>query len=160
MKTENWILAGLGLVAVILLAGQGSIFKLAGELVISFEGFRSKPYWDVTRYSWGYGTRAPGPTGTITKAQAFTDMVAVLISDYNYLQPLIKRELKPGQWAALLSFSYNLGRGNADNLVTNINSGNEVALGTQWNKYIFAGGVPNDTLIDRRAKEWEVWLNS
>ena len=37
------------------------------------EGFRSTPYWDVKRYSWGYGTAAPGPTGTITREKAFAE---------------------------------------------------------------------------------------
>ncbi len=143
MKFQNWVLAGLGVLAIILLAGQASIFKIAADLVAGFEGFRASPYWDVSRYSWGYGTQAPGPNGTITRAKAYSDMLAVLINDYNYLQPLIKKELSPGQWAALLSFSYNLGPGNADNLVKNINAGDQWALGEQWNKYILAGGVPN-----------------
>jgi len=160
MKTENWVLAGLGVLAVILLAGQASIFKLAANLVIRFEGFRSKPYWDVNRYSWGYGTRAPGPEGTISKAKAFADLMETLVTDYNYLEPMISRKLRPAQWAALLSFSYNTGKGNADNLINNINSGNDTILGIQWNKYIYADGVVNDTLIDRRAQEWQTWLTA
>ncbi len=160
MKNDNWVLAGLGVLAIVLLAGQASILKLAAELVIKFEGFRSKPYWDVNRYSWGYGTRAPGSTGTISKARAFAELMETLVTDYNYLQPMISRKLAPAQWAALLSFSYNTGRGNADNLVTNINSGNDYLLGIQWNKYIYSDGKVNPVLVDRRAREWQTWLTA
>jgi GH24 family phage-related lysozyme (muramidase) len=159
MRNKNWAFALLGVLAIALLAMQTSIFKLAASLIIRFEGFRSNPYWDVSRYSWGYGTQAPGSTGTITRAQAFADLVKHVTKDYQYLKPLIARNLGPNQWAALLSFSYNLGPGAADNLVQNINSGDWEALGIQWNKYIYAGGVQNEALADRRAIEWETFLS-
>lgn len=122
-----------------------------------WEGFSAVPYWDVSRWSWGYGTQAPGPSGTITKEQALHDAMAVNDNNYKYLSKLITRPLSAGQWAALLSFAYNLGPGNADNLISNINSGNDAALKSQWLQYVYAGGVPNDTLKKRRAAEWELW---
>jgi lysozyme len=85
------------------------------------------------------------------------DAISHAESDRLYLRTLIRRDLNPEQWAALLSFSYNLGRGNADNLVNNINSGNNAALGDQWNQYVNAGGVPQDYLIARRAAEWQLF---
>lgn len=130
--------------------------KLA-SFIPSVEGFRSTPYWDVSRYSWGYGTVAPGPTGSITREQAFADMVAYLMSDYAALSARITRPLAANQWAALLSFSYNLGIGNAYNLIPLINSGDTMALGVKWNKYVYAGGVINQYLVERRGKEWDLW---
>lgn len=121
------------------------------------EGFSATPYWDIDRYSWGYGTPAPGPNGTITRAQAFADMVQHYSDDYPQLSALITRKLRATQWAALLSFSYNTGIGNADNLVANINSGDDSELGVQWNKYVYAGGVRNSSLVQRRALEWQLW---
>lgn len=130
-----------------------------------WEGFSATPYWDFKQWSWGYGTRVPNsvndpavkPPGTITREQAFAAMMLHVDKDYNDLKKLIAVPLSPNQWAALLSFSYNLGVGNADNLVYNINTKNMAALGVQWNKYINAGGVPNDQLIRRRAAEWELF---
>lgn len=123
------------------------------------EGFRSTPYWDVKRYSWGYGTAAPGPTGTITREKAFAEMLTHLLYDYDLLKAKITRQLSVSQWAAYLSFSYNAGVGNAYNLVPNINSGNDTALAAQWRKYIYAGGVVNDDLVERREKELRLWFS-
>lgn len=158
-KKEMYIAGGL-LVFFLLISkkvGRSSYQVITDWLIPEFEGFRATPYWDVSRYSWGYGTQAPGPTGTITKEQALADMRAFVNNDYNYLKPLIDRELSGNQWAALLSFSYNLGRGNADNLVPNINSGDTSALGDQWNSYVYAGGVRNSVLVNRRRVEWDIW---
>lgn len=133
--------------------------NVLSAFIPSVEGFRSHPYWDMSRYSWGYGTAAPGSTGTITRDQAFADMLTYLLSDYDKLKKRITRNLTVTQWAAYLSFSYNAGIGNAYNLVTNINSGDDTALAAQWRKYIYAGGEVNDTLIDRREKELTLWFS-
>ena len=138
-------------------ASSGSIISAAQALIQSFEGFRATPYWDVSRWSWGYGTPAPGPNGTITREQAAAEMLPYIQPNYEYLLPMLTRSLNTNQWAALLSFAYNEGPGNADNLMPNINSGDAAALETQWKKYIYADGVVNADLIDRRNREWEVW---
>jgi GH24 family phage-related lysozyme (muramidase) len=134
------------------------INKLA-EFIPSVEGFRSHPYWDVSRYSWGYGTKAPGATGTITRDQAFADMVSYLLSDYDLLKPKIHRQLSVAQWAALLSFSYNLGNDDALKLVPYINAGDDAALYNEWMKYVHAGGVVNSELVERRKKELVLWFS-
>lgn len=135
-----------------------SFLEYAGIIIPNFESFRSHPYWDVSRYSWGYGTPAPGATGTISEAQARADMLDYVQKDYDYLSKLVFVELSPLQWAALLSFSYNLGRGNADNLVENINRQDWPALADQWGKYVYADGVRNETLVNRRARELEYFF--
>lgn len=134
------------------------INKLA-SFIPSVEGFRPHPYWDVKRYSWGYGTAAPGSTGTITREQAFADMLTYLLADYVKLSARITRVLTVSQWTALLSFSYNLGVGDAYNLVPVINSGDDHALGIKWAKYVYADGVINDDLVERRGKEWGLWIS-
>ena len=160
VKTEHMVLGGaIAILAFLSINFKNRLLNRLASFIPSVEGFRAHPYWDVTRYSWGYGTAAPGPTGTISREQAFTDMVAYLLADYSTLKKRITRTLTVNQWAALLSFSYNLGIGNALNLLANINSGNDQALGVQWNKYIYAGGQVNDDLVDRRAKEWSLWIS-
>lgn len=133
----------------------------------TWEGFKSTPYWDYKQWSWGYGTRVPGsstnpsinPGGSITRVKAMADALQHVQTDYLYLKPMIKMPLNPRQWAALLSFSYNEGSGNADNLVKNINSGDMAALETQWKLYIYAGGEVNDDLIARRNAEWNLFIS-
>jgi lysozyme len=135
--------------------------------LVQWEGFSAVPYWDVSRWSWGYGTRVPGssdnkaikPTGTITRAKAMVDALVHVRADHEYLASLITSGLNSKQWAALLSFSYNLGTGNSDNLVTNINSGDTTALETQWKKYVYAGGVMDPDLVARRNAEWELFTS-
>jgi len=159
LKTGDLLLIGFVVIAAGLALSSFTtrlLHKLA-SFIPSVEGFEPHPYWDVSRYSWGYGTAAPGSTGTITREQAFIDMTDHILSDYKYLSPLIKRKLSVNQWAAYLSFSYNEGPGNADNLVTLINSGDDQALGVKWNQYIYAGGVVNSDLVERRQKEWALW---
>lgn len=158
-KKDSWVYWVGGLTVAVLFMGirkrlpVETILSTAAKLVIDFEGFRSKPYWDISRYSWGYGTAAPGRNGTITREKAYTDLYSYLKTDYYKLSKLITVPLTANQWASLLSFSYNLGFGNADNLVKNINSKNWSALKKQWVLYINADGQPDPDLLVRRQKE-------
>lgn len=86
-------------------------------------------------------------------------MLTHLLQDYEILKGQVTRSLNVNQWTAYLSFSYNEGVGNADNLIDNINSHNDTALKTQWRKYIYAGGVVNDDLVERREKELDLWFS-
>lgn len=153
----------MGAVGLLLLlpsmAKGATVYAITDVLIPEFEGFSAHPYWDVKRYSWGFGTPASGPTGTITREQALKELQQHVQADMIYLSPMITRGLTPNQWAALLSFSYNLGTGNADNLVQNINSGDDVALEQQWKQYIRADGVVNQSLVQRRAREWQYWVS-
>lgn len=136
---------------------KSRIITILSDFIPLVEGFRAHPYWDKKRYSWGYGTAAPGATGTITREQAFADMLSHLLSDYERLLPRITRSLNAFQWAALLSFSYNTGVGNAYNLVEEINAGDWVALERNMKQYVYSGGEFDPDLVERRIKEWELW---
>jgi lysozyme len=161
------IYLALGGVALLLLIPAGGALlaepdasqylSIADNFIPQWEGFSATPYWDVSRYSWGYGTAAPGSTGTISKADALTAMNNVINSSYQFLNPLITVPLNGNQWGALLSFDYNLGEGDAENLLSNINSGNNAALGTQWLQYVNAGGAVDQDLVNRRNAEWNLW---
>lgn len=157
-KKKFWI-AAAGLALLVLLMAKKWL-DLASQVVATFEAFSAHPYWDVKRWSWGYGTAAPGATGTISKEKARAEMKAHILADYNILRPMIRRDLTTAQWAALLSFSYNLGVNNADNLVPNINAYNDAALEVQWKKYVYADGEVNPDLVVRRAREWALWATN
>jgi len=125
------------------------------------EGFIPYPRWDYKQWSWGYGTAAgfdknKKPSGSITKKKALADALEHSKSDYTTLLPKITKSLTESQWAALLSFSYNEGVGNAENLISDINS-NSANLEHHFKRYIFAGGNVNSDLVDRRNKEWNLW---
>lgn len=139
--------------------------QVLSSFIPRVEGFSSKPYWDVSRWSWGYGTRVPGsiddrnkrPDSTITRNAAFDEMMKHIDGDAKALTPLLKVFVKPNQMAALLSFSYNLGSGTARKLIPYINSGNYQALEIEWKSYYNAGGLPNNNLRQRRIKEWNLF---
>lgn len=145
--------------------GLNNILNTAKKFIQGNEGFLPYPVWDYKQWSWGYGTKVPGstndknknPGGTITKEKAANEAARIMIDHYNYLSKLIYRNLNANQWAALLSFSFNLGIYNADNLVKNINDNNDTALFGQWIQYVNAGGVPNEGLVKRRQREINLW---
>jgi lysozyme len=162
MKVNPAYIAIGGAAALILLMASSFKTRLINVLSVfipDVESYSAKAYWDVSRYSWGYGTAAPGKDAVTNRENAFTEMVDHLFNDYADLKNRVTRKLNVNQWAALLSFSYNLGIGNAHNLLININSGNDTALETQWKKYIYVGGMVNQNLVERRDKEWNLWLS-
>lgn len=163
-KNIALLLAG-GLLLLPVITGGGNYRSVLSKFIPSVEGFSASPVWDYNQWSWGYGTPAGNdpynrnvkPTGTITRAKAFDEMMKVIDENYSYLKPMLSRKLNGNQLASFLSFAYNTGPGNADNLIPNINSGNDTALFTQMRKYILAGGVRNDGLVNRREKEIKLW---
>lgn len=167
MTQRQKILIAAGSIILIILTMGKAWESILNSFLKKWELFRPTPYWDVKQWSWGYGTRVPGssadpgnkPPGAISPSQAITDALRHANNDYLYLKPMIKAPLNSSQWAALLSFSYNLGPGNADNLVDNINNHNLTALKNQWESYINADGVPNSNLIQRRAAEWKMFVS-
>lgn len=156
-----WILAGLAIMGLSFVNWK----NVLSNFLSAWEGFSPIPYWDVSRWSWGYGTRVPGstnnrsirPSGSITRAKAMTDAITFANGLFSELAPLVTVKLNSNQWSAFLSFAYNLGADDAKHLLNNINSNNLSALGVQWNSYVYAGGVRNSDLVERRAAEWELY---
>lgn len=143
-----------------ILSGQmGVVLSAAEDFIISQEGFIPVSRWDYQQYTWGYGTKAPGGGLSITESKARAELETYIQGDYSYLNALLTEPLNANQWAALLSFSYNLGRGNADNLVPNINAKDWDALRAQWSQYVNAGGVYNAGLAQRRSDELNLFFS-
>lgn len=160
MSNAHIVIAGAaGLVLWSIMTFKTRLINKLAEFIPSVEGFEPHPYWDQSRYSWGYGTKAPGPTGTISRETAFADMLTYLLSDYEVLRPRITRTLTVNQWVALLSFSYNLGTDDAKDIAPIINSGDDSALHTEWMRYVHSGGIRNPVLVNRRNKEWGLWVS-
>jgi lysozyme len=165
-QKEKWLwIGGAGIAAILIFAVGSSYEIILSQFLKDWEGFSNTPYWDVRQWSWGYGTKVPGsstsqynvPGGTITREKAMQDLLQYARSDKAYLTPLINVNLRPDQWAALLSFSYNLGNDDADNLVYNINTADWKALEDQWKRYIYVNGQISQHQIDRREAEWELF---
>ncbi len=143
-------------------------------LLKEMEGFCAKPYWDVSQYSIGYGSGISNEdaerlmeTG-ITEAEAEYLLRAYLSSFEGSLNKFIDAcglNLTQNQFDALLLFTYNVGDGwtnlngvgNFRDAIRNGTTGNELLFRiTQWCN---AGGVVMDTLVERRLKEANMYLN-
>ena len=140
---------------------DSEIVSTLSSFIQRVEGFSATPYFDNKQWSWGYGT-ATGfnervkPKGTITRDQALQDAIAHFTKDYYLLAPKVTVNLNANQWAAYLSFSYNEGIGNAENLLSDINS-NSPNLEHHFKEYIYSAGAINQDLVARRNLEWNLW---
>ncbi len=164
MKNKYTIILVVFILILFIMKGNNKSFL---DFIQEVEGFRSTPYWDFKQWTWGYGTRVPDsipnpairPNKVINKQMAAVEANNYAMNDRRLLQNKLTRPLSTNQWTALLSFSYNLGLGNAYLLIPNINKRNNKSLETQWKSYINAGGVPSSNLIARRNKEWNLFIS-
>lgn len=164
-KKDRNILIAIGAAALLLFGGaavSGSFTSVLQTFIPSVEGFSATPIWDYKQWSWGYGTAAGydqnnKPAGTITTEKAWQEALKVINSHYDELSKYVQKNLDANQWAALLSFSYNTGTGNAKNIVDTINTGTTADVVTRMKKYVYAGGVYNQGLMNRRVKETDLY---
>lgn len=162
-----WTVVAIVVLLLLINMEAGSYTDILRSFIPQVEGFQAKPKWDFKQWTWGYGTRVPNsgtnpnvsPGGTITRAQAFDEMMKDLNYRYSYLKPKVKRNLRPGQWAALLSFAFNEGLAAADKLLPQINAGDLSALETHWKQYKYIGSIVSSDLVDRRNKEWQLYIS-
>ena len=142
------------------------------EVVKIWEGFKSKPYWDVNNYRIGYGTTVPKDKLEQWRETGITEELADqllrehLQSSEEKVNAFIdKYDLKAtqGMFDALVSISFNCGSGwlsQESTLRTAIIegwTGNDLlfAFG-QWST---AGGSTRESLINRRMSECNMYLN-
>jgi hypothetical protein len=104
---KNKIVIALVVIAAIVLYLKRKSIMTYYDILSTFlpgeESFSSKPYLDYKQYSWGYGTKVPskymGANGkplagiTITRSQAFADMMVHINADKDYLSKLVKIDL-------------------------------------------------------------------
>jgi len=142
------------------------------DIVKDWEGFRAKPYWDVSHYSIGYGTMVPDDKleewkeNGITEEEAEQFLREHLKANETRVNSFIdKYEIKATQgiFDALVSISFNCGSSwlyKESTLRTAVIegwTGNDLlfAFG-QWST---AGGSTRTSLINRRMCECNMYLN-
>ena len=155
-------------------AEAASSFKSSDDLIgvlKKMEGFSKKPYWDVSQWTVGYGTRCPDDKleqykkDGITKAQATELLEKDLKSREKKINSFIDKyelKLKQHQFDALVSFTYNCGTswlsetdGFFNNAVRSGDLSNDFLYGIcLWSS---AGG--EYILINRRMCEANMYIN-
>lgn len=137
--------------------------SIAVEFVAAHEGFRAKAYLDVAGVpTIGFGTIKGVKMGdTITREKALQrladDMVEAQERLYNVVKPEVIACLTVYQWAALLSFVYNVGAGKNWTIWKRLNAEQYDVIPLELMKFVNAGGKKVQGLVNRRADEIKLW---
>lgn len=132
----------------------GGISGVDIDFIKGLEGFHPTAYVDgteggQTRWSWGYGTKAPGPGQTISQEAAHNEMADYLAAN---CLPIIPESLSPGQRTAAASLCYNIGPG-----VKDLSIWREIERGGNPNFLGFTRNTAGADLRPRRQKEQVMW---
>ncbi len=139
------------------------------ELIKHFEGFRSQPYYDpVNVATIGYGATHYGngvnvkiSDNSISEKEASILLINMLVQYENAVDQVLNRTISQNQYDALVSFTYNLGGGALAQSTllkkVNINPA-DPSIKNEFMRWIYAGGVPLNGLIRRRAAESELYF--
>lgn len=133
------------------------------ELIERFEGCRLHRYLCPAGY-WtiGYGhvcsRSQPDITQTVADALLAQDMI---VAEHAVLRLTRPRNPTPGQYAALVSFTFNLGAGNlaASTLIHRYREGDDWAAANEFLKWVHGGGRVLPGLVARRAAERAAFLS-
>ena len=133
------------------------LIDAAFAFIKSKEGFAPISKGDYKQASWGYGTKAPGVGMKISEAQAKKDSIEFIKNSLYKITNALNRTISDSAMIALLDFDYNLGFGNTQKLISDINDGNTmVQVANRLALYVNAGGVFNQGLQDRRNAEFDL----
>ena len=146
---------------------QMTVSLFGVDLICGFEGKRLVAYDDgVGVWTIGFGTTIY-PNGikvkkgdTCTEAQAKSYMAHDLKKFEQAVNGAVTIPLNQNQFDALVSLAYNIGTGafNKSTLVKKLNAGDIRGAADQFDVWVNAGGKRMQGLVNRRAKEKEVFL--
>jgi len=136
--------------------------QLAISLIQGFEGLRLTAYQDTGGvWTCGYGQTGPDITESTvwTAAQAWARLWASVQEVASQVAALVTVPLTDHQAAALISFTYNVGRGAfaGSTLLRELNAGNYADVPHQMTRWNQDDGKVLQDLVDRRNLEGRVW---
>jgi len=135
------------------------------DLIEEFEGLSLTAYPDPGSggepYTIGYGhTGGVTPGETITQEQAEEFLKSDVAGAETSVENLVEVDLTPNQFAALVSFTFNLGGGAlaGSTLLALVNSKEFDAAAQQFGRWVYADGQELEGLVRRRAAEAKLFL--
>lgn len=131
-------------------------------LIKRFEGLKTKAYiCPAGVLTIGYGSTGPHvkPGMVISEAEAERLLIKDLARFEAAVERLVKVPLTDGQFAALVSFAFNVGEGAwaKSTLLKKLNAGKYDAVPSELNKWVNGGGKRLQGLVNRRAAEGGLW---
>jgi len=129
----------------------------AVPLVATFEGLRQRAYLDPV----GIPTACFGATKGVRLGQVYTreqcdNLLARDLLEANAgVDACVRVPLTEGQRTALVSFAYNVGRGNlcGSTLARKLNAGDYVGACNELPRWVYAKGMKLPGLVKRREQE-------
>lgn len=139
----------------------------AAALLAGVEGLALKPYKDTGGVvTWCYGeTRGKTPNTPLTKQLCYDMLQQSVVEEYAWVSKKLPG-LNPNQYAALVSFCYNVGRTACDQstLFRLVRAGDYAAAGKQFARWRFVGKLDCAVrankcygLVLRRQAERTMW---
>lgn len=129
----------------------------AVALVKPWEGYEAQPYRDIVGVlTVCYGSTTNIERRTYSEKECSDRLNSELGSYFTGISQCIKQPLREREWAAVLSWTYNVGVGAAcrSTLVRKINAGQPAsAWCPELDKWVYAGGKRVQGLANRRAAE-------
>lgn len=134
------------------------------DLIKHYEGFSAKPYICAGGYpTIGYGhlIKKGEHFDTLTRGEAAELLKQDVAFAERSVLRLIERPLTDNQFAALVSFVFNLGGGalQASTLRKKVNAGLDNEVPAQFMRWIYAGGRKLKGLERRREAEAELYAS-
>lgn len=131
------------------------------NLIKYFETFSPVPYICPAGYwtiGWGHLCARDNPPITEERGEQLLegDIFAAELA----VSRMVKVRLTDNQYAALVSFTFNLGGGRlaSSTLLRRLNAGYYVGAADQFGKWVFGGGRKLPGLVTRRAAERQLFL--
>jgi lysozyme len=130
--------------------------------IASWEGFRPCPYLDVA----GIPTIGYGHTAGVSMSDrciSREDALGLLRADASWAQravdELVRVRLSQPQFDALVSFTFNCGAGalRDSSLLDLLNAGRYGRVPDELMRWVMAGGVRVEGLVNRRKAECRLW---
>ncbi len=128
------------------------------KCILRFETWQHKAYDDGYGYvTIGVGNRKskPKPNTTISSELVWDLFVADLKDVEAVVDSLVKVELLPHQYDALVSFTFNVGSSAFKNstMLKRINEGKFIEAAKQFDRWVNVKGVKSNGLVKRRQLE-------
>lgn len=148
-------------------ASNRTVSANAVKFIKEWEGFSKTAYADGSQYTYGYGTKAPSATATITEAEAdnaLREELKEIDKKVNQFAAAHNKNFSQSQHDALVSFSFNVGTGWMSQLNYRITKA--VLNGATGNDFLQAiclwsnvDSLPVGGLVSRRMAEADMYLN-